>query len=456
MGPGGGGNPAPNFQDSDATAIRDNVGGVRLVAPSTSRTQTVQYLQANLSTRITGTTADYLEVGNWQIADGRIFNDSEERSAKPVCVIGETVRKELFGEGVNPLGEKLRIRMLSCEVIGLLAAVIARHSTGQGQHVDISMTDCAFSLHAMAGAGFLAAGQEPDMENQALNGGSFYDYYRTRDGRWLSVGSLEPQFMQQFCAAIGRPELAALGLSPKDQKALKREIEIEIEKHDLADWQQRFAALDACVEPVLKLSEAVEHPQLKARGVVTEVPREGRAAQRQLACPIRFSAGLEPPRHIGVAVGAHSDEVLRELGSERQFGVTGTDISLNVLNKAREAVYSARKLEQMDSDLCERYFLAQADGRYQVVPDLVARVCVARLNVLELAKAPQSGMDVIFCQNLLIYFRRWRRREILNRLAERLAPGGMLVVGVGEVVGWQHPDLVPVADERVLAFTRKG
>jgi hypothetical protein len=97
-----------------------------------------------------------------------------------------------------------------------------------------------------------------------------------------------------------------------------------------------------------------------------------------------------------------------------------------------------------------------AGARVVVAPDLAARVCVARLNVLELAKAPQSGMDVIFCQNLLIYFRRWRRREILNRLAERLAPGGMLVVGVGEVVGWQHPDLEPVADERVLAFTRKG
>ena len=77
-------------------------------------------------------------------------------------------------------------------------------------------------------------------------------------------------------------------------------------------------------------------------------------------------------------------------------------------------------------------------------------------NVLELAKAPISGMDVIFCQNLLIYFRRWRRREILNRLAERLAPGGLMVLGVGEVVGWQHPDLDPVPNEQVLAFTRKG
>ena len=160
----------------------------------------------------------------------------------------------------------------------------------------------------------------------------------------------------------------------------------------------------------------------------------------------------EEPYSMAISVA----EILEGAGSDRQFGVTGTDISLSALNKAREAVYGARKLEQMDSDLCERYFLAQDDGRYKVVPDLAARVCAARLNVLELAKAPQSGMDVIFCQNLLIYFRRWRRREILNRLAERLVPGGLLVVGVGEVIGWQHPDLVPVADERVLAFTRKG
>ena len=149
-------------------------------------------------------------------------------------------------------------------------------------------------------------------------------------------------------------------------------------------------------------------------------------------------------------------EVLRESEHPDHFGVTGTDISLNALSKARDGQYGARRLEQLEADLCQRYFLAQDDGRFKVVPNLAARVCCARLNVLELAKAPMSGMDVIFCQNLLIYFRRWRRREILNRLAERLVPGGLLVVGVGEVAGWQHPELIPVADERVLAFTRKG
>lgn len=163
------------------------------------------------------------------------------------------------------------------------------------------------------------------------------------------------------------------------------------------------------------------------------------------------SSGEEP---YSLAICAA--EVLRDSGQPEHFGVTGTDISLNALSKAREGLYSARKLEQIEASLGERYLAVQEDGRFKVLPSLAARVCCARLNVLELAKAPMSGMDVIFCQNLLIYFRRWRRREILNRLAERLAPGGLLVVGVGEVVGWQHPDLVPVANDQVLAFTRKG
>ncbi|MFV0454299.1 MAG: protein-glutamate O-methyltransferase [Pseudomonas sp.] len=149
-------------------------------------------------------------------------------------------------------------------------------------------------------------------------------------------------------------------------------------------------------------------------------------------------------------------EALSDSNHATAYGVTGTDISLSALSKSRDGTYSGSKLEQVDAQLRERYFQKLPEGQYQVVPSLAARVCFARLNVLELGSAPMSDMDVIFCQNLLIYFRRWRRREILNRLAERLAPGGLLVIGVGEVVGWQHPDLMPVADSQVLAFTRKS
>lgn len=201
-------------------------------------------------------------------------------------------------------------------VIGLLAAVIARQQTGQGQHLDVSMTDCAFSLNAMAGAGYLACGEEPGREQQVLNGGSFYDYYRSRDGRWMAVGSLEPPFMKQLCSALGLEPLAALGLSPQpaQQKKLKDALKIEFEKHDFSELCALFAELDACVEPVLSLGEAVRHPQLKARNLVVEVPRGDGTRQAQMACPLKFSNGLPTPRHIGAAVGEHTDQVLGELG----------------------------------------------------------------------------------------------------------------------------------------------
>jgi crotonobetainyl-CoA:carnitine CoA-transferase CaiB-like acyl-CoA transferase len=201
-------------------------------------------------------------------------------------------------------------------VIGLLAAVIARQQTGQGQHLDVSMTDCAVSLNALAGAGYLACGVEPGPENQVLNGGSFYDYYRSRDGRWLSVGSLEPTFMKQLCTALGLEALAGLGLSPQPahQKQLKDALKVEFEKHDFAELRALFAELDACVEPVLSLGEALSHPQLQARELVTDVPRGDGSSQAQMACPLKFSDGLPEPKHIGATLGQHTDQVLGELG----------------------------------------------------------------------------------------------------------------------------------------------
>lgn len=203
-------------------------------------------------------------------------------------------------------------------VVGLLAAVIARQQSGVGQYLDVSMTDCSFSLNAMAGAGYLACGVEPEREGHVLNGGSFYDYYRSRDGRWMSVGSLEPAFMQQLCEALGRPELAAQGLKPEQQPALKQALQVEFEKRSFEQLCELFTGVDACVEPVLTLSEAVAHPQLKARALVSQVPRGDGSSQAQIACPLKFSEGLPAPRHIGVAVGAHSDEVLAELGLSPQ------------------------------------------------------------------------------------------------------------------------------------------
>jgi putative ABC transport system permease protein len=121
LGPGRDSAGAPNFKIADANAIRDQVGSLNAVAPTVGRSVTLVYGSENWSSTITGTTSAYFAAANWKIADGRIFNDIEERAGKAVCVIGATVRKELFGQQ-NPLGSEIRIKKFSCEVIGLLNA----------------------------------------------------------------------------------------------------------------------------------------------------------------------------------------------------------------------------------------------------------------------------------------------------------------------------------------------
>ena len=175
-------------------------------------------------------------------------------------------------------------------VMGILAAVIKRQETGEGAFIDISMTDAAFALNAMAGAAALAGGQPQKPESGMLNGGTFYDYYQTRDGRWLSVGSLEPQFSSRLCDTLGLGEMKSHALSqkPEHQQELKAAIKQKIAERSLAEWQEVFADVDACVEPVLTIEEAAGHPQLKARGMVVDRDRGDGHSQNQLGHPILF------------------------------------------------------------------------------------------------------------------------------------------------------------------------
>ncbi|TXF10584.1 ABC transporter permease [Pelomicrobium methylotrophicum] len=111
---------APAFKVSDAEAIAQQVPGVRLAAPVASRSVTVVAGANNWTTSITGSTVDYFDVANWKLTEGRFFNESEERAGKAVCVLGETVKRELFGSQ-SPIGEEIRVKQFACEVIGVLA-----------------------------------------------------------------------------------------------------------------------------------------------------------------------------------------------------------------------------------------------------------------------------------------------------------------------------------------------
>ncbi|MDD2700143.1 MAG: ABC transporter permease [Sideroxydans sp.] len=121
MGPGSGSLGAPSFKAEDAEAIRVQVSSLKAVAPTVNRTTVVVVGTKNWATSITGSNSDYFTAGNWTLEDGRLFNATEERAGKAVCIIGATVRKELF-EAHSPVGDTMRIKQFSCEVIGVLAA----------------------------------------------------------------------------------------------------------------------------------------------------------------------------------------------------------------------------------------------------------------------------------------------------------------------------------------------
>jgi len=204
-------------------------------------------------------------------------------------------------------------------VIAVLAAVIHRSRTGEGQHLDVAMTDGVVPFNALAAACLLAGGPEPTYESTLLNGGSLYDFYQTADGRWLAFGGLEPQFFHAFCRAIGRPQWAEEGVQPPDLAERKAELRRIMASRTLAQWQEAFAGLDACVEPVESLGEALEGELARARGWVVEVPAAGGGyTVRQPAHPLKFSRTPPRYRHAGPPPDAHNRRVMAELGYSQE------------------------------------------------------------------------------------------------------------------------------------------
>ena len=188
-------------------------------------------------------------------------------------------------------------------VIGILAAVNQRHISGGGQQIDISMTDAMFSLNALFGSTYLSAGVEPTSGSMSLNGGSFYDYYQTSDNRYLSIGSLEPQFFQVLCETLGDVELLALGNQQDSnaQQALRAKLDTIIATKTLDQWREIFA-------------EACEYQDAAQREMIVDVKTPNGGSQRQVGTALKLSKSAPEYGTSGGAIGQHSAEILAELG----------------------------------------------------------------------------------------------------------------------------------------------
>ena len=159
----------------------------------------------------------------------------------------------------------------------------------------------------------------------------------------------------------------------------------------------------------------------------------------------------EEPYSMAMAVDDH----LRKLGCEFYLGVIASDISRGAIAIGRAGIYNKKQLQSIEPEWLKTYFEKLPDGRYQVVPELRQRVCFNQLNVVDMERAPMGAMDIIVCQNLLIYYDRARREQIVNNFVEHLTPGGILVLGVGELVNWSHPKLERLNYANTLAFRHK-
>ena len=159
-------------------------------------------------------------------------------------------------------------------VIGVLAALLEARASGRGQVVDAAIVDGSAHLNAMLASMIAGGGWREERAANLLDGGMpFYDVYETADGRHMAVGSLEPQFYAELVERLGLADALPDRYDVAQHDTLRTALAERFRERTQAEWAEVFDGSDACCTPILPLTEAAEHPHLKARG--TYVERDG-------------------------------------------------------------------------------------------------------------------------------------------------------------------------------------
>ncbi|MDA0364613.1 MAG: CaiB/BaiF CoA-transferase family protein [Chloroflexi bacterium] len=195
--------------------------------------------------------------------------------------------------------------------LGMVAALLEAARSGKGQVVDAAMVDGASALITSLHSSFASGGWSDERGTNMLDSGAhYYDAYETKDGKYISLGSIEPQFYAEMLRLLG---IAPDDLPPQQDRAhwpaLKEKVEAVVRTKTRAEWEAVMEGSDVCFAPVLQPTEAADHPHAKARKAFVEI-----AGVVQPAPAPRFSRTQSevqsPPSHAG----QHTDAILAELG----------------------------------------------------------------------------------------------------------------------------------------------
>jgi alpha-methylacyl-CoA racemase len=246
--------------------------------------------QSGMYAQLAGHDIDYIAMSGALHAIG-----TAEQPAIPINLIGD------YGGGTLYLA------------FGLMAAVLHARATGEGQVIDCAMTDGAVSLMNHVYGNFAGGEWRDARARNIVDGGShFYNVYQCADGKWLALGAIESRFYAQLLRKLGIEDPAFDAQMDQARWAeLKGKVAVLIRTRSRDEWCRMVGDSDACVAPVLSLSEAPEHPYHRERGTFVDV-----AGVRQAAPAPRFSRTPGSIQGPPAGIGEHSDEVLTEWGFE--------------------------------------------------------------------------------------------------------------------------------------------
>lgn len=212
-------------------------------------------------------------------------------------------------------------------VIAILAALLNRQKTGKGQYLDVAVAEGVLSLMSLTVDQFLATGEAVEPGKTLLTGRyACYDLYPARDGKWLSVGAIEPQFYRNLCKGLDLEQYAALQTDDSKQEEIRAAFRAAFARRDRDEWVALLAPNDTCVAPVNTIAEVVGDEQLVARDVFMQAGHPEHGEFRQVG-PVLAGGQRNQPKHRA-----------------RPFSVTDTD---ELLRRAR---VSEQEIEKLKSD----------------------------------------------------------------------------------------------------------
>lgn len=199
----------------------------------------------------------------------------------------------------------------------ILCALQARERTGSGQYVDVAMSDGVLSLITSMAAQHFATGHNIEPRESMLNGAvPHYNVYQCADGRWFSVGALEPWFYANLCTVMGREDfIEHQGTSdPEKTREIHDHFAARFKEKTADEWFRILNEVDVCAAPVLTLEEAFADPHNLARDMIVEMDAPGIGPVRQIGIGPKLSETPGSVRTPAPTAGQHTDDVLAQLG----------------------------------------------------------------------------------------------------------------------------------------------